>query len=334
MSVAICKPRTDTIRFANSPWRRKPNLQTRLGKPKAFRQPLRQIHSIRRLATQPRKILGQIAATNTSKPSFDRNQVKPTFGKLVNSTKGKALAPLKISNVLHRMKQVQTKARSHQPTVETPKPSVNKQKPTLLRSNPCSFGFSEAVVEQATRIKKHTRKRTFSDHLKISRPKTETIRESASFVIQHYGKKTSSPGYTTIPNAPESDDEDEQNEWVDTNSSSRRLKKKCHWLGVSWNSQHGKWIAQVGYLGKRHYVGQFEDCNLAAKLIDEFCVYKLHIPPRNGTIPTPDYLKDARRRKKKQMRKSRKGKLFPRKRRQQKTLLTDVDWTEHLCESY
>ena len=46
---------------------------------------------------------------------------------------------------------------------------------------------------------------------------------------------------------------------------------------------------EVGHMGKRHYVGQFEDCELAAIMIDRKCI-ELGIPPRNDTIPTPESL--------------------------------------------
>jgi len=62
--------------------------------------------------------------------------------------------------------------------------------------------------------------------------------------------------------------------------------RKCKYLGVSWNTQHRKWIAQVGHRGQRIYVGQFDDCLEGAKAIDRCCI-QLGIPPRNGTIPWP-----------------------------------------------
>lgn len=102
------------------------------------------------------------------------------------------------------------------------------------------------------------------------------------------------------PNAPDSDDEmdgssnydpyltkrlccDEEDEVIIEQPTGYPLRKKCKYLGVSWNTQHGKWIAQVGYRGKRYYVGQFHDCRLAAIAIDQFCM-ELGIPPRNRSI--------------------------------------------------
>jgi len=106
-------------------------------------------------------------------------------------------------------------------------------------------------------------------------------------------------GESQCANAPNSDSESEDETSNDFKENyKRRIKKlgrgKCKFLGVSWNSQHGKWIAQVGHMGKRHYVGQFEDCELAAIMIDRKCI-ELGIPPRNDTIPTPESLREYKR---------------------------------------
>lgn len=79
--------------------------------------------------------------------------------------------------------------------------------------------------------------------------------------------------------------------------SKKRTYKKTPYLGVSWNSQHCKWIAQIGLNRKRHYVGQFDDPRLAAEAIDRRCI-ELNIPPRNDTIPTPDYMLERMEREK------------------------------------
>jgi len=128
--------------------------------------------------------------------------------------------------------------------------------------------------------------------LKACSPESMSIVEDLTFFLDR--KRPRQLKHSEVcPNAPDSDDECERDyELVDATLAHdfggqdeiivghNPLRKKCRYLGVSWNTQHVKWIAQVGYRGKRHYVGQFLDCRRAAMAIDAFCI-DLGIAPRN-----------------------------------------------------
>ncbi|UQI42704.1 HNH endonuclease [Vreelandella venusta] len=51
--------------------------------------------------------------------------------------------------------------------------------------------------------------------------------------------------------------------------------------GVSWHSQHKKWAARCGYNGAMHYLGYFDDLDLAAMEVLEFR-YEHGFDPQHG----------------------------------------------------
>jgi len=129
----------------------------------------------------------------------------------------------------------------------------------------------------------------------VSAPETISITEDLIFFLDCEDRKPLDDRHI-CENAPESDDEfdynfdefdtdfiDGEDEFIVTQPDGCPLRKRCRYLGVSWNTQHGLWLAQVGYRGKRHYVGQYHDCRMAALAIDRKCL-ALGIAPRNKEL--------------------------------------------------
>lgn len=168
-------------------------------------------------------------------------------------------------------------------------------------SNPKTASFlpqkvHAAVASSIQNSKSAPKKRAWQ--LCVSEPKSVSVLEDVFFLDREEETREIESCYW-CPNAPDSEDEmesedmygyepttdfaDGEDEIIVEQPDGCPLRKKCRYLGVSWNTQHGKWIAQVGHQGKRHYVGQFHDCRVAAIAIDEFCL-EMGIHPRNKTI--------------------------------------------------
>jgi len=187
--------------------------------------------------------------------------------------------------------------RSHNVNVRLAKPPALSKPPTIVvaqASKPKATTFLQAGIPPMQPITARKRKAICS----ISAPETITITEHLVFFLDGPQRRDLSQD-EICANAPDSDDEfdfdefdfcssvnfpnDEEDEVIVSQPGGYPLRKKCRFLGVSWNTQHGKWIAQVGYRGKRHYVGQFHDCRVAAHAIDQFCI-ELGIAPRNEAL--------------------------------------------------
>jgi len=187
--------------------------------------------------------------------------------------------------------------RSHNVNVRLAKPPALSKPPTIVvaqASKPKATTFLQAGIPPMQPITARKRKAICT----ISAPETITITEHLLFFLDAPNRKDLTQD-EICANAPDSDDEfdfdefdfcssanfpnDEEDEVIVSQPGGYPLRKKCRFLGVSWNTQHGKWIAQVGYRGKRHYVGQFHDCRVAAHAIDQFCI-ELGIAPRNEAL--------------------------------------------------
>ncbi len=60
--------------------------------------------------------------------------------------------------------------------------------------------------------------------------------------------------------------------WKSLRAQQREVFNKTGFRGVYWDDEHGRWRAEITYLGKRYKLGRFRSAESAARAYDDAAI--------------------------------------------------------------